>query len=59
VVNRAARVEVVGKVSINVVLDQFSQHLYNPKEVRDGTEGAYAYYSRRRIAGRVDVHVAS
>jgi hypothetical protein len=31
VVNRAARVEVVGKVSINVVLDQFSQHLCNLK----------------------------
>jgi hypothetical protein len=59
VVNRAARVEVVEKVFVNVVLDQFSQHLCNLKEARDGTEEAYAYYSRRRIAARVDVHVSS
>jgi hypothetical protein len=50
---------VVGKVSGNVILDQFSQDLGNLKEVRDGTEEAYAYCSKRRIAARIDMHVAS
>jgi hypothetical protein len=38
VIKRVARVEGVGKVSVYLVLDQFSQHLCNRKEARDREE---------------------